>query len=111
MNNYTALNDKLLDELTNFTSKLSNGLGKVDTHFLCDIINGIVSNNSIILSDIVRTTGMANIKKGVERLERHIDSFDSISNIVKENYQTIVKTLINSRKLYFVDGGDITKNP
>ena len=68
MNNYTALNDKLLDELTNFTSKLSNGLGKVDTHFLCDIINGIVSNNSIILSDIVRSTGMTNIKKGVERL-------------------------------------------
>ena len=110
MNNYTALNDKLLDELTNFTSKLSNGLGKVDTHFLCDIINGIVSNNSIILSDIVRSTGMTNIKKGVERLERHIDSFDGISNIVKDNYQTIVKQLINPRKLYFVDGGDITKN-
>ena len=65
MNNYTALNEKILEELTNFTSNISKGLGKVDTHFLCDVINGIVSNNSIILSDIVRASGMNNIKKGV----------------------------------------------
>lgn len=110
MNNYNALNNKLLEELTNFTSKFSKGLGKVDTHFLCDVINGIVSNNSIILSDIVRTTGMDNIKKGVERLERHLDSYENIADIVKDNYVEIVKPLINPRKLYFVDGGDITKN-
>lgn len=110
MNNYTALNNKLLEELTNFTSKLSNKLGKVDTHFLCDIINGIVSNNSIILSDIIRSTDMENIKKGVERLERHLDSYESIADIVKDNYTSIVKPLINQRKLYFVDGGDITKD-
>ena len=66
MNSYTALNNKLLDEISNFNSKLSKGLGKIDTHFLCDVINGIVSNNSIILSDIARSTGMDNIKKGVE---------------------------------------------
>ena len=110
MNNYTALNNKLLDEISNFTSKLSKGLGKVDTHFLCDVINGIVSNNSIILSDIVRSTGMSNIKKGVERLERHLDSYDDIAHVVNENYIFLVKPLINPRKLYFVDGGDITKN-
>ncbi len=110
MNNYTALNNKLLDELTEFTSNISKGLGKVDTHFLCDMINGIVSNNSVILSDIVRTKRIENIKKGVERLERHLDSFDDISKIVKQNYSSIVKPLINERKLYFVDGGDITKN-
>lgn len=110
MNNYTALNNKLLDEISNFTSKLSKGLGKVDTHFLCDVINGIVSNNSIILSDIARSTGMDNIKKGVERLERHLDSYDDIAHVVNENYISLVKPLINPRKLYFVDGGDITKN-
>ena len=81
MNNYTALNNKLLDEISNFTSKLSKSLGKVDTHFLCDVINGIVSNNSIILSDIVRSTGMDNIKKGVERLERHLDSYGDIAHL------------------------------
>ena len=110
MNNYTALNEKILEELTDFTANISKGLGKVDTHFLCDIINGIVSNNSIILSDIVRTSGMNNIKKGVERLERHLDSFDEIANTVQDNYSSIVKPLISPRKLYFVDGGDVTKD-
>jgi hypothetical protein len=110
MNNYTTLNEKLLEEITNFTSNLSNGLGRVDTHFLCDMIDGIISNNSIILSDIVRTTGKDNIKKGVERLERHLDSFDQIKDKVDLNYSSLVKPLINNRKLYFVDGGDITKN-
>ena len=110
MNDYTALNEKILEELTNFTANISKGLGKVDTHFLCDIINGIVSNNSIILSDIVRTSGMNNIKKGVERLERHLDSFDEIANTVQDNYSSIVKPLISPRKLYFVDGGDVTKD-
>ena len=110
MNNYTALNEKILEELTNFTSNICKGLGKVDTHFLCDIINGIVSNNSIILSDIVRASGMNNIKKGVERLERHLDSFDEIANKVQDNYSSIVKPLINPRNLYFVDGGDVTKD-
>lgn len=109
MNNYTALNEKILEELTDFTANISKGLGKVDTHFLCDIINGIVSNNSIILSDIVRTSGMNNIKKGVERLERHLDSFDEIANTVQDNYSSIVKPLISPRKLYFVDGGDLQK--
>lgn len=110
MNNYTALNEKILEELTNFTSNICKRLGKVDTHFLCDIINGIVSNNSIILSDIVRASGMNNIKKGVERLERHLDSFDEIVNKVQDNYSSIVKPLINPRKLYFVYGGDVTKD-
>lgn len=109
MTNYTTLNDKMLDEMTKFISKLSKGLGKVDTHFLCDIITGIVSNNSIILSDIVRSTGMNNIKKGVERLERHLDSYKFIEDIVDNNYIELVTPLINNRKLYFVDGGDITK--
>ena len=110
MDNYTALNEKILEELTNFTSNICKGLGKVDTHFLCDIINGIVSNNSIILSDIVRASGMNNIKKGVERLERHLDSFNEIANKVQDNYSSIVKSLINPRNLYFVDGGDVSKD-
>ena len=53
---------------------------------------------------------MNNIKKGVERLERHLDSFDEIANKVQDNYSSIVKPLINPRNLYFVDGGDVTKD-
>lgn len=111
MKNYNILNDKIKDEMINFINKLSTGLGKVDTHFITDMVNGIISNNSVILSDIARTMNeRPNIKKSVERLERHLDKYEDIKNIIEINYESLVKNYLNNRKLYFVDGGDIVKN-
>ena len=109
MKNYTTLNDNLKDETVNFIKDLTNNLGKVDTHFITDVTSGILKHNSVNLSDIVRQTGKNNIKKGVERLERHLDSFDDISVVIQNNYENMVKPYINARKLYFVDRSDITK--
>ena len=109
MKNYTTLNDNLKDETVNFIKDLTNNLGKVDTHFITDVTSGILKHNSVNLSDILRQTGKNNIKKGVERLERHLDSFDDISVVIQNNYENMVKPYINARKLYFVDRSDITK--
>ena len=109
MKNYTTLNDNLKDETVNFIKDLTNNLGKVDTHFITNVTSGILKHNSVNLSDIVRQTGKNNIKKGVERLERHLDSFDDISVVIQNNYENMVKPYINARKLYFVDRSDITK--
>ncbi|RIA64872.1 hypothetical protein EI71_01827, partial [Anaeroplasma bactoclasticum] len=86
MKNYSTLNDILKDEIVNYIKDITKGLGKVDTHFISDIFTGILKHNTVILSDIVRQTGNLNIKKGVERLERHLDSFDDIKNILLSNY-------------------------
>ena len=109
MKNYSTLNDILKDETANFIKDLTKGLNKVDTHFITDVTSGILKHNSVNLSDIVRQTGKTNIKKGVERLERHLDSFNDISNKIQQNYEAMVKPYINARKLYFVDRSDITK--
>ena len=111
MKNYTTTNQIIKDLMINYIKNFSNGLGKVDTHFLTDITNGIISNNSIVLSDFSRSASPnIQIKKGVERLERHLDKYSSISSIVENNYTQMIKPYINNRKLYFVDGGDITKD-
>ena len=110
MKNYNTLNEILKDETVNYIKNITNGLGKVDTHFISDVFTGILKYNSVILSDIVRQTGNFNIKKGVERLERHLDSFDKIDNILSSNYINLVKPYINNRHLYFVDRGDIVKD-
>ncbi len=110
MKNYNTLNEILKDEIVNYIKKISKGLGKVDTKFIADVTTGILSNNSVLLSDIVRQTGNLNIKKGVERLERHLDSFDEIKNKLLINYINMVKAYINNRHLYFVDRGDIVKD-
>lgn len=110
MTNYNTLNDILKDEISIFLKKITNGLGKVDTHFISDVTSGILKYNSVNLSNIVRQTGNSNIKKGVERLERHLDSFTNISDKIRKNYESMVKPYINERKLYFVDRSDITKS-
>lgn len=110
MKNYNTLNYILKDETVNFIKKLTKSLGKTDTHFITDIVTGILKYNSVILSDIVRQTGNTNIKKGVERLERHLDEIDEIRKVLRDNYEEIVKGYINQRKLYFVDRGDIVKS-
>jgi len=102
MKNYNTLNDILKDEIVNYIKDITKGLGKVDTHFVSDTFTGILKYNSVILSDIVRQTGNLNIKKGVERLERHLDSFDDIKNILLSNYIDMVKPYINNRHLVSV---------
>ena len=109
MKNYTILENNLKDETTNYIKNITVGLGKVDTHFITDMFVGMLKHNSVILSDIVRQTGYLNIKKGVERLERNLDSFDNIKNTLMSNYIQMVKPYINNRHLYFVDRGDIVK--
>ncbi len=52
MKNYTTTNKIIKDLMINYIKNLSNGVGKVDTHFLTDITNGIISNNSVVLSDL-----------------------------------------------------------
>lgn len=111
MTDYTILNNKIKDEMINFIKKLSKDLNKIDTHFVLDMINGIIKSSSVNLSEIARANcEKPNIKKYVERLERHLDSFSEIENTIKSNYVNLVKPYINPRKLYFVDGGDIVKN-
>lgn len=96
MKNYTTTNKIIKDLMINYIKNLSNGVGKVDTHFLTDITNGIISNNSVVLSDFSRSTSPnIQIKKGVERLERHLDKYSSISNIVENNYTQMIKPNIN----------------
>ena len=96
----------LLILLKNITFRL----GKVDTHFICDMFTGILTHNSINLSDVVRSTGNYNIKKGVERLERHLDNLGEIEDVINTNYTELIKPYINNRKLYFVDRSDIVKD-
>lgn len=80
--------------MINYIKNLSNGLGKVDTHFLTNITNGIISNNSVVLSNFSRfASPNIQIKKSVERLEHHLDKYSNISNIVENNYTQMIKPI------------------
>ena len=111
MCNYSILEDKIKYFELDFIKKISYGLNKVNTHFLSDMVNGFIKSNSVNLSDHARVNYTnPNIKKYVERIERHLDSYNKIENVVNSNYINLVKPYINPKKLYFVDGSDIVKN-
>lgn len=113
MSNYTTIERKIEEKFINFSEKMTIGLGKPDTKFMCDVLTGIIRNKSVILSDIARTSSnMQNIllKKGVERLGNHLGTFSNIEPIIDSNYSNIVKEYIHPDHLYFIDGGDIAKD-
>lgn len=111
MNNYTTIDTILKDENVKFVKKIAKGLSKPNTKFLTHMLYGITTQNSIILSDIARASSPnIQIKKAVEKYERHLDEYSKYQDLVETNYANMVKPYINNRKLYFVDGGDITKD-
>lgn len=82
MCNYSILEDKINDFELDFIKKFY-GLNKVNTHFLSDMVNGFIKSNSVNLSDHARVNYTnPNIKKYVERIERHLDSYNEIENVV-----------------------------
>lgn len=107
---YTT-NEIIKDLMINYIKNLSNWLGKVDTHFLTDITNGIISNNSVVLANFSRfASPNIRIKKGAERLEHHLDKYSNISNIVENNYTQMIKpisfTLLTKHKLHLTTTND-----
>lgn len=111
MKNYTTTDAILKDENVKFIKKMAKGLSKPNTKFLTHMLYGITTQNSIILSDIARASSPdIQIKKAVEKYERHLDEYSKYQDIIESNYANMVKLYINNRKLYFVDGGDITKD-
>jgi hypothetical protein len=38
MRNYNTLNDYLKDDIVDFVKNITNRLGKVDIHFMCDML-------------------------------------------------------------------------
>lgn len=112
MRNYSTLTNKMEEYFKSFASNLTRGFNKIHSKFIIDMANGINQNNSVILSEISRARSeKVNIKKNVERIERHLDAFeDTYSSRLEENYTNMIKPYINNKKLYFVDGSDIVKN-
>ena len=66
MRNYNILSQKLEEYSVDFIKKLTLGFNKVQTKFIVDMVNGISTSNSVILSEIARCIRVdVNIKKSV----------------------------------------------
>ncbi|MDF2700813.1 MAG: hypothetical protein K0Q49_2376 [Haloplasmataceae bacterium] len=109
MNNYTTDLYEIKRENINFSKKLTNGLGQVESKFITEMIYGITKSQSIILSNISDALHET-IKKinTVERLSRNLDKELSKEQLYC-NYMNEVNKVIHEEPVVLVDDSDVIK--
>jgi len=96
-------------DILNFSEKICKGLSRPKFKLMTNLLYGISESNSCHLSKIGRAL-KENIllKKTIDRLSRGIDTFEDGEKLL-ENYSNIVKTYVDDKSVFIVDGSDITK--
>ena len=99
MNNYTALNEKILEELTNFTANISKGLGKASgkDQVLQEVKDHISDGKQKIILSIKQQYGLEKIKvrryKRIQVMNYLLSMVMLFNNII--NLKALGKTLID----------------
>ena len=109
-NYFNTLNHNLKRGILKFSEKVSKNLSRPDFKFVSQMIFGILSSQSCMLSDIGRRLDeKVSLKKIIDRLSRNLKEFSNGKELF-ENYLTAIKSQINDNTILIVDGSDITKD-
>ena len=111
MYNYcNTLNHNLKRGILKFCEKISKNFSRPEFKFVSQMMYGILSSQSCMLSEISRKLEeKTSVKKIIDRLSRNLKEFDK-GNELFENYLKAVKSEINNKTILIVDGSDITKD-
>lgn len=109
--NYTMDCYETKREILNFSKKMSEGLNKSETKFVCDMQYGLSKGKSCLISEISRSLNEnVKLKNTIERL---CDNLQSLSkeeaNIIKENYLNEIKNYFPEEAISIFDDSDISK--
>ena len=108
-NYYTTLNHNLKRGILKFSEKISKNLSRPNFKFVSQMIFGILSSQSCMLSEISRKLDeKTTVKKIIDRLSRNLNQFNQADKLF-ENYLNAIKSQISAKTILIVDGSDITK--
>lgn len=109
MTNYTMNAYEMKRDLINFSKKISEGLTKPEQKFIMDMMFGIASSGTTLISGISRSL-KEDIKLGntIERLCDNLLKFDK-EEIIMNNYYKEVKKELSEEPIVLFDDSDITK--
>ena len=109
MSNYTMNAYEMKRDLIVFSKKISEGLTKPEQKFIMDMMFGIASTGTTLISEISRSL-KENIKLGntIERLCDNLLRFDKEQTIMN-NYYKEVKKELSKEPIVLFDDSDITK--
>ena len=109
MINYTTLNSNLKRGILKFSEKISKKFSRPVMKFICNMIYGILSSKSCLLSEIARNLNeRIYLRKTVTRLSRNLNDFDGGEELFEE-YLKSIKNRYNDKSVLIIDGSDITK--
>ena len=110
MVNYNITNSNLARGICNFSKKISNGLKRPETKFVCDMIYGILAAGSSVITEVARNLNEEiPLIKTVNRLCRNLQDFsDEEKSIVEENYLKSIRKNHDDDSVIVIDGSDIT---
>ena len=111
MNNITTNTYEMKREILNFSKKMSNGLDKPLSKFICDMQYGISKSKSLIISKISYSLKEnINIKNTIERLCDNLVKLNSESvNKIENNYVEVIKEYFPKEPIAIFDDSDIAK--
>lgn len=109
MVNYSTLNSNLKRGILRFSEKISKKFSKPVMKFICNMIYGILSSKSCLLSEIARNLNeKISLRKTVTRLSRNLNEFSG-GEILFEEYLSAIKNRYTDKSILIIDGSDITK--
>lgn len=109
MINYTTLNSNLKRGILKFSEKISKKFSRPVMKFICNMIYGILSSKSCLLSEIGRNLNESiPLRKTVTRLSRNLNEFNGGEELF-ESYLKSIKNRYSDKSVLIIDGSDITK--
>jgi len=109
MINYITLNSNLKRGVLKFSEKISKIFSRPVMKFICNMIYGILSSKSCLLSEIGRNLNESiSLRKTVTRLSRNLNEFDAGEELF-ESYLKSIKNRYSDKSVLIIDGSDITK--
>ena len=92
MINYITLNSNLKRGVLKFSEKISKIFSRPFMKFICNMIYGILSSKSCLLSEIGRNLNESiSLRKTVTRLSRNLNEFDA----GEELFESYLKSIKN----------------
>lgn len=109
-NYFNTQSHNLKRGILKFSEKVSKNLSRPRFKFISQMIFGILSSQNCMLSEIGRRLNeKTSLKKTIDRLSRNLKDFHH-DDEVYENYLNTVKSQINDKTIFIVDGSDLTKD-
>ena len=108
MRNYTTDTYQMKREILSFSKKISMGCTRDKQKFTADMIYGLLSAKSCVLSEIAHELQEPIRKKNtIDRLSRQLAEGTEHAAVL--NYSRLVKKCLPEKPLVFVDDSDVVK--